>query len=92
MSGTADTGRELCAPVAHRGGVFALAISAGGRGVLTGGGDGKLKLWDPATWRELRSFDADQNFVRSITFGPTGERCLSVGSQRDLENLEPGLR
>ena len=48
----ADTGRELCAPVAHRGGVFALAISAGGRGVLTGGGDGKQKLWDPATWRE----------------------------------------
>jgi WD40 repeat protein len=80
----ADTGRELCAPIAHRGGVFALAISAGGRRVLTGGGDGKLKLWDPATWRELRSFDADQNFVRSTTFGPTGERCLSAGSQRTL--------
>ena len=80
----ADTGRELCAPIAHRGGVFALAISAGGRGVLTGGGDGQLKLWDPLTWRELRSFDADQDFVRSSAFGPTGERCLSVGSQRAL--------
>jgi WD40 repeat protein len=81
----ADTGRELCAPIAHRGGVFALAIAAGGRRVLTGGGDGKLKLWDAATWRELRSFDADQNFVRSSAFGPTGERCLSAGSQRALK-------
>ena len=32
----------------------------------------------------LRSFDADQDFVRSSAFGPTGERCLSVDSQRDL--------
>jgi WD40 repeat protein/tRNA A-37 threonylcarbamoyl transferase component Bud32 len=80
----ADTGRELCAPVAHRGGVFALGISACGGGVLTGGGDGKLKLWDPLTWRALRSFNADQDFVRSIAFGPTGESCLSVDSQRAL--------
>jgi WD40 repeat protein len=88
----ADTGRELCAPIAHRGGVFALAISARGRGVLTGGGDGKLKLWDPATWRELRSFNADQDFVRSIALGPTGESCLSAGSQRALRiwNLTSG--
>jgi WD40 repeat protein len=77
----ADTGRGLCAPIAHRGGVFALANSAGGCRVLTGSGDGKLKLWGPATWREFRSFDADPNFVRNSAFGPTGERCLSAGSQ-----------
>ena len=80
----ADTGRELCAPIAHRGGVFALAISAGERGVLTGGGDGKLKLWDPATGREIRSLDADPDCIRSIAFGPAGESCLAVDSQRAL--------
>jgi hypothetical protein len=41
---------------------------------------------------ELRSFDADQNFVRSSAFGPTGENCLSAGSQRALRiwNLASG--
>jgi WD40 repeat protein len=80
----ADTGRERCKPIAHRGGVLALAISPDGRSVLTGGGDGKMKLWDPASGRVLRSFDADQNLVRSIAFGPGGEQCVSAGSQRAL--------
>ncbi len=75
-----DTGRERCSPVAHRGGVFALAISADGRLVLTGGGDGKMKLWDTASWRALRSFDADTNFVGSIAFGPGAEQCVSAGN------------
>jgi len=79
-----ETGRERCKPIAHRGGVLALAISPDGRDVLTGGGDGKMKLWDPASWRVLRSVDADPNIVGSIAFGPGGERCVSAGSQRAL--------
>jgi WD40 repeat protein len=78
----ASSGRPLRSLPAHRGGILALAVSS--RGVVTGGADGKMKLWDPNSWREILSFDADPDSVRGITILPDGCRCISIGSQRAL--------
>jgi WD40 repeat protein/serine/threonine protein kinase len=77
------TGSELTNFVAHRGGVLAVAVSADGRTVATGGGDGKLSFWDTVTWREKSSVFADAGQVNAVALDKQGLRCVSAGSARN---------
>ncbi|HEX5751200.1 MAG TPA: PQQ-binding-like beta-propeller repeat protein [Archangium sp.] len=44
------TGREVwCQPEAHMGAISALAVSPGGRFLASGGGDGKVRVWELTT-------------------------------------------
>ena len=45
----AATGEPIGQPMAHQGGVSAVAFSPDGKTVLTGSGDGTARLWDAAT-------------------------------------------
>lgn len=58
---------------AHDGGVQALAVLPDGSAVLSAGGDGALKLWHPATLKELRTFTGDLGSVEAIAVAPTGK-------------------
>ncbi|MFM8274607.1 MAG: WD40 repeat domain-containing serine/threonine protein kinase [Gemmata sp.] len=58
---------------AHDGGVHALAVAPGGTFVLTGGGDGTLKLWHPSTLKELRAITGDVGAVESAAIAPSGK-------------------
>ena len=81
----AATGHEHSIVKGHRGGVFALTCSADGRAVLSGGGDGRLKLWDPASWKEVRSFEADPMRINSVAFTKGGIAYFSAGSGPTLK-------
>jgi WD40 repeat protein len=58
---------------AHDGGVQAMAVAPDGSFVLSGGGDGVLRLWNPATLKELRNIQGDVGVVESLALGPSGK-------------------
>jgi len=58
---------------AHDGGVSAMAVAPDGTFVITGGGDGTLKFWNPATLKEQRVLTGDIGAVESLALGPTGK-------------------
>jgi len=58
---------------AHDGGVQAMAVAPDGSYVLTGGGDGILKFWHPATLKELRNIQGDVGVVESMAIAPSGK-------------------
>jgi WD40 repeat protein len=58
---------------AHDGGVQALAPAPDGTYVLSGGGDGTLKLWHPATLKEVRAITGDLGAVESVAVAPSGK-------------------
>jgi eukaryotic-like serine/threonine-protein kinase len=58
---------------AHDGGVSAMAAAPDGAFLLTGGADGALKLWNPATLKELRAITGDVGTVESIAMAANGK-------------------
>jgi WD40 repeat protein len=58
---------------AHDGGVHALACAPDNAFVLSGGGDGTLKLWHTATLKEIRAITGDVGAVESLAIAPTGK-------------------
>jgi RNA polymerase sigma factor (sigma-70 family) len=62
----------------HRGGVAALALSADGKLLASGGDGGEVHLWDIPTGKELRAIDAGQ-VIGSLAFSPDG-KTLATGA------------
>ncbi len=58
---------------------FAVAFSPDGHVLATGGEDGKITLWDPATARQLDEFTAHSSCVNKIAYSPDG-RLMASGS------------
>ncbi len=82
---------------AHEGGVQTMAAAPDGAFLLTGGADGALKLWHPATLKELRAITGDAGVVESIAIAPTGKwvatcsiRLSTADMGVQLWNVETG--
>jgi WD40 repeat protein len=75
----------------HSGFVFAVAFSPDNRFVLSGGGDGKARLWDAITGAEIRRFQGHTANVSSVAFSPDGQRVLT-GSKDDLNSTDHSAR
>ncbi|HUR55429.1 MAG TPA: M56 family metallopeptidase, partial [Gemmataceae bacterium] len=75
-AGEADTPRQ-----AYRGShrTTAVAVSADGAILATGGHDGGVRLWDAATGAELLSIPAHTGGVTALAFG-AGGRLVSAGA------------
>ncbi len=95
-----DTGEEITLG-RHDGIVRAVAISTDGRRVLSGGDDGKLRLWNvpgKRLAREFRPEGAAMRRVQGVAFSRDGERAASaddhfvrlwhVSTGRQLNRLE----
>lgn len=62
---------------AHRGDVYAVAISPDGSQVLSGGWDMRLRLWDAADGKPLQPFIGHTNNVNDVAFSPDGRVAIS---------------
>jgi len=94
--GTGDlTSRQL---TGHTGEVFALAFSPGGGQLASGGGDQTIRLWEPATGRELKVLRGHTGAVRALAFSPhrpllasgsadTTIRIWDLPSSKELKSL-----
>jgi WD40 repeat protein/tRNA A-37 threonylcarbamoyl transferase component Bud32 len=70
------TGRQVGAPLHHAARVRALATSAGGRGLITGG-DGSVTVWDLAT-RASRTLPGDNTQIRCLALGADDRRLAAT--------------
>src|SRR5262245_1175769 len=68
----------------HHSGVLAVAFSPDGKHLATGAADGKLRLWDLASGRELASFSGHSKLIRSIAFSPDGSRIASASEDHTV--------
>jgi WD40 repeat protein/beta-lactamase regulating signal transducer with metallopeptidase domain len=68
----ADSGRPRFGFPGHNGAVNALAFSADGRALATGGSDGMVKVWDPAAQVVRHSLDAGSTSITAVSFSPDG--------------------
>src|SRR5688572_15387706 len=61
----------------HPGRVNSIAFSPDGKVMASGGGgpgdDPRVRLWDPATGRELRSFFSEADKISSVAFSADGK-------------------
>ncbi len=64
----------------HANVVHALAFSADGSRLVTGGADRLVKLWDTATGEELLSLEGHEGVIRSVAFSPLGN-VVASGSE-----------
>ncbi len=58
---------------AHDGGVHAMAAAPDGSFLMTGGGDGTLKLWHPATLKETGAITGDVGVVEHLAIAPSSK-------------------
>jgi WD40 repeat protein/serine/threonine protein kinase len=64
----------------HHGAVWAVAFSRDGKLILSGSQDGKLRLWEATTGKELRNWEAHKGVVKAVAFDPSGQVVLSGSS------------
>ena len=79
----ARTGRLLWRMAADTGGAEALAFSPDGKRLATAG-DGRIRLWEVASHREVRRFPDTK--ARSVAFSPDG-KLLAAGGYDNLIRL-----
>ena len=66
----------------HRGGACCVRYAPDGSVLASGGSDGRVKLWDARTGRELRALDGHEGDVNMVAFAPDGTLLASAGDDR----------
>ncbi len=84
-AGQDKTKIEIVPLVPHAINVTAVAFSPDGTRVLSGSQDFTLKLWDIASGKLIRTFDAHTSSVAAVTFSPDGTRVLSGSWDKTLK-------
>ncbi len=76
----------------HAGQVSSLAFSPDGKRVASGGAGGVIKLWDPATGREVLTLRGHTGIVRKLAFRPDGRRLASASGDQTARvwNVDTG--
>jgi WD40 repeat protein len=75
----AATGQEVRQFRGHTAGVEALAYSADGKRLVTGGLDTTVRLWDVASGKELRRFTGNTARVLAVACSPDRKLVASMG-------------
>jgi WD40 repeat protein len=77
-------GRKRSALKGHTSLVRALAFSPDGRTLLTGGGDGTVRLWDLATGQETACLNWGLGPVQAVAFAPDGMTAAASGDSAEV--------
>jgi hypothetical protein len=68
--------------------VFSVAFSPDSKTLAAGAWDGSVRLWEPATGREIRQFVGHAGWVRAVAFSPDGKTLASGGKDRIIRLWE----
>lgn len=85
--------KEKASVRAHAGYSCSVALNQDGKLLATGGStDGKLKIWDVATGRELKSVDVCAGAVYTCGFDARGRHVVTCGADKSFKavNVESG--
>jgi WD40 repeat protein len=74
----------------HESWVFSLAFSPGGETCYSGGGDGRVVVWETASAapKPIRTIDAHRGWVRALAVSPDGKLIASGGNDRTVRLWE----
>jgi RNA polymerase sigma factor (sigma-70 family) len=72
------TGKERAACPGHRGGTGVAVFSPDGKQLASCGKDKRIRVWDAATLREVRSWQAGRDEVYRLRFTPDGKSLVSA--------------
>jgi WD40 repeat protein len=64
----------------HNGSVINVAFAPDGKTLATCGNDSLVRLWDPATGKEIRRFEGHKGNLEGLAFSPDGKTLLSGGN------------
>jgi WD40 repeat protein len=64
--------------------ILALAASADGRRLLSGGADGTIKLWRVEKAAAIETFTGHSGEVKGVAFSPGGREAISCGADRTI--------
>ncbi len=68
----------------HRGAVSSVAISPDGKRIISGGEDGKVRIWDIEKRAEIQTLAGHKGQVLSVAFSPDGKRVASGGKDKTI--------
>jgi tetratricopeptide (TPR) repeat protein len=75
----------------HDAAVFAVAFSPDSSRLISGGGDGALRLWDVSTHESILALQGHQGRVTSVAFTPDGSRIVSGSADGTVRVWESRL-
>jgi WD domain, G-beta repeat len=84
-------GKKATLEGGHESWVFSLACAAGGETTFSGGGDGRIAVWETAAAapRPIRAFDAHHGWIRALGASPDGRLLASGGNDRTVRLWNP---
>jgi WD40 repeat protein/uncharacterized caspase-like protein len=79
---------ELIVQTGHSASVTSVAFSADGKTLASGSRDNKIKLWEVATDRELRTLAGHSDSVTSVAFSADGKMLASGSEDKTIKLWE----
>jgi WD40 repeat protein len=76
----------------HTNTILGAAFSPDGNTLASAGGDGTVRLWQPATGQQIGQLTGHTGPVAAVTFSPDGTTIMSAGWDRTIRQWNVGTR
>ena len=59
--------------------VFSVALDANASRIVSGSGDGTIKIWNAGSGEEIRTLKGHKDEVKAVAFSPDGKLWTAIG-------------